>query len=270
MNTILFDLDGTLLPLDQEEFLKTYFKYMANFTAPLGIDPKKLIKAIWVGTDAMVANDGSMTNEEKFWSVFDLAYGNSEEASAIRPVLEAFYEKEFDKAKVVARPNPLAKTCIRRLKEKGYTLALTTNPLFPSVATSFRIQWAGLDPEDFVWVTTYENSTFCKPNMGYYNEVLKNIGKNPGECLLVGNDVEEDLCVEGLGIETFLLTDHVINKNEADLSHLRQGSFEALASFIESLPNLSLAKSSFQDGSTRVKSNSDSKLRSLRKVDRVK
>ena len=38
---ILFDLDGTLLPMDQNHFVKTYFGALAKKLAPLGYDPEK-------------------------------------------------------------------------------------------------------------------------------------------------------------------------------------------------------------------------------------
>ena len=236
LNTVLFDLDGTLLPLDQDQFLDTYFHLMGKMMAANGIEPKPLFKAIWTGTEAMVKNDGLMTNEEKFWRVFSLVYeGNVE---AVKPLLETFYHTEFDKAKHVASQNPLAKACVNLLKAKGYTLALTTNPLFPAVATHFRIQWAGLSPEDFELVTTYENCRYAKPNLNYYRDVLKTLDKEPKECLMVGNDAREDLCVADLGMDTFLLTDHLIHKGQEDLSHHRQGSFTELKAWIDTLPAL--------------------------------
>lgn len=236
MNTVLFDLDGTLLPLDQDQFLETYFGLMGKMMASRGIEPKPLFKAIWTGTEAMVRNDGLMTNEEKFWRVFDNVYEG--DANALRPLLEEFYMTEFDKAKVVASQNPLARECVDLLKRKGYTLALTTNPLFPAIATHYRIQWAGLKPEDFSLVTTYENCSHCKPNLDYYRDVLKALKKEPQECLMVGNDAKEDLCVADLGMDTFLLTDHLIHKGEEDLSHHRQGNFDTFKTWIEELPDL--------------------------------
>jgi FMN phosphatase YigB (HAD superfamily) len=205
-------------------------------TASRGVDPKPLIQAIWTGTEAMIRNDGTMTNEVRFWQVFDETYGDG--AEGIRPLLEDFYATEFDKAKAVIHKNPLAKECVELLKDKGYTLALTTNPLFPEVATRFRIAWAGLDPADFAWVTTYENSRFSKPNLAYYRDVLDKLGKSAGECLMVGNDAKEDLCVTELGMDTFLLTDHLIHKGQEDLSHHRQGDFKAFYNWIQTLPRI--------------------------------
>ena len=67
MQMILFDLDGTLLPMDQEAFTKAYFQRLAAKLAPYGYEPDKLIDGVWAGTAAMVKNDGGRTNEEAFW-----------------------------------------------------------------------------------------------------------------------------------------------------------------------------------------------------------
>ena len=38
LNTILFDLDGTLLPFWQDDFIHTYFKMLVACAAPMGYD----------------------------------------------------------------------------------------------------------------------------------------------------------------------------------------------------------------------------------------
>lgn len=72
---ILFDLDGTLLPMDQEIFIKAYFSGIANKFVNYGYEPNMLIASIWEGTKAMIKNDGSKTNEEVFWDCFAYMFG---------------------------------------------------------------------------------------------------------------------------------------------------------------------------------------------------
>ena len=67
---VLFDLDGTLLPMDQDAFTEGYFRLLAQKMEPHGYDAKQLVNAIWAGTAAMVKNDGSRSNEEAFWEKF--------------------------------------------------------------------------------------------------------------------------------------------------------------------------------------------------------
>ena len=57
LNTILFDLDGTLLPFVQEEFIRAYFKALLSRLIPMGYDGEKLSAALWKGTMAMIGNE---------------------------------------------------------------------------------------------------------------------------------------------------------------------------------------------------------------------
>ena len=230
---ILFDLDGTLLPMDQEVFVKDYLGRMAAFLAPHGYDPQSLIKAVWAGTGAMVKNDGKALNEDVFWYVFNSILDR--DAKQDLALFEEFYRTEFQKAKDSCGFNPAAVEAIRQIKDMGYRLILATNPLFPAIATYSRVRWAGLNPEDFELITTYENSRFCKPNPDYYREILGKISLDGSQCLMVGNDVGEDMIAGKLGMKTFLLTDCLINKTAEDITQYPNGSFPELLHYIRSL-----------------------------------
>ena len=230
---ILFDLDGTLLPMDQEVFVRDYLGRMAAFLAPHGYDPQSLIKAVWAGTGAMVKNDGKALNEDVFWYVFNSILGR--DAKQDLALFEEFYRTEFQKAKDSCGFHPMAAETVRQIKDMGYRLILATNPLFPAIATYSRVRWAGLNPEDFELVTTYENSRFCKPNPDYYREILGKIALDGSQCLMVGNDVGEDMVAQKLGMKTFLLTDCLINKTAEDISQYPNGSFPELLHYIRSL-----------------------------------
>lgn len=230
VTTILFDLDGTLLPMDMDEFSKGYFKLLAKKAAPFGYEPEKLIASVWKGTEAMVRNDGSCSNEAAFWKCFAGIYG--QESLKDKVIFDEFYANEFQGADVFCGFHPGAREAVQQAKEAGLRVALATNPLFPEVATKTRIRWAGLAPTDFEYCTTYENSRHCKPNPDYYRDVLEKIGCKAEECLMVGNDVDEDMVAETLGMKVFLLTDCLVNKSERDISAYPHGSFEELKKFI--------------------------------------
>ena len=233
ITTVLFDLDGTLLPMDQDVFIKTYFSRVAAKMAPRGYAPEALIDAIWAGTTFMVKNDGSCTNEQAFWATFAAILG--EEVRAEEPVLRGFYENEFQGVQSVCGCHPAAAEIVRDLKERGIRVVLATNPVFPAVATESRIRWAGLEPSDFELYTTYENSRYCKPTLAYYEDILESLGVSGEECVMVGNDVSEDMVTERLGMKTFLLTDCLINKNGEDISKWPHGGFEELKEFLMQL-----------------------------------
>lgn len=233
ITTVLFDLDGTLLPMDQDVFAKDYLGRLATRLAPQGYEPKKLIETIWRGTGAMVKNDGSKTNEEVFWDVAVSVYG--EQFLMDKHFFDEFYETEFDHVKAVCGFHPAAAEIVRNLKQRGIRVALATNPIFPARATQWRIQWAGLKPDDFELYTTYENSRYSKPNLDYYKDVLEKLNVSAEECLMVGNDVAEDMIAAQLGMRVFLLTDCVINKQNKDISIYPNGGFDALSSFLDAM-----------------------------------
>ena len=226
IKNILFDLDGTLLPMDQEVFTKAYFKRLAGKLAPYGYDPEKLIETIWAGTVAMVKNDGSCMNEDAFWKYFAGVWG--EHVLKDKPLFDAFYRNEFQQVKECCGYNQEAVDAVNELKRRGYRLILATNPLFPAIATESRIRWAGLKPEDFELYTTYENTGYCKPNPKYYQDILKRLDLTAQESMMVGNDVTEDMVAETVGMQVFLLTDCLINKKQEDISKYENGSFAKL------------------------------------------
>ncbi|MBR1856403.1 MAG: HAD family hydrolase [Oribacterium sp.] len=229
---VLFDLDGTLLPMDMEEFTGGYFKLLASKAAPRGYDFQSIVKAIWHGVMAMVKNDGSCKNEDAFWKDFASIFGE-DKAVEDRPLFDEFYANEFKDAKIFCGYNREAAETVRWIKNRGFRIALATNPLFPSVATETRIHWAGLEPDEFEFFTTYENSNYCKPNLGYYREVLEKAGLNGEDCLMVGNDVSEDMIAAELGMKVFLLTDCMINKENKDINQYPHGNFEELKKYME-------------------------------------
>jgi len=72
---ILFDLDGTLLPMDFDVYLKDYFVRLATKMAANGYDSDNLMKGIYAGMEAMIKNDGSRTNEEALWHEIIAVFG---------------------------------------------------------------------------------------------------------------------------------------------------------------------------------------------------
>lgn len=233
IKAVVFDLDGTLLPMDQNVFVKAYFGGLAKRLAPRGYDPSKLISSILQGSQAMAENDGKRTNEEAFWNKFSEIYG--EDVRKEEPYFEEYYHGDFDKVSEVCGYNPEAARAVGEIKKMGFRIALGTNPLFPSIATEKRARWAGLEVSDFEFYTTYENSSFCKPNLHYYKEILEKLKLSADEVLMVGNDVGEDMIAEKLGMKVFLITDCLINRDNKDISEYPSGSFIELIEFVKGL-----------------------------------
>ena len=233
MKAVLFDLDGTLLPMDQDTFIKAYLGGLAKKMVPHGYNPEEMVKGVYMGMKAMTAGDGSRTNEEAFWDAFTGLLG--EKVREDIPVFDDFYRNEFQEVKKICGFLPEAAQTVRALKGKGYRVVLATTPMFPRIATESRIRWAGMEPEDFEIFTTYEDYHFCKPNLNYYKEILEKLGLQPEECLMVGNDVGEDMVTEELGMKVFLMPADLINKVGKDISQYPQGGFKELMEYMETL-----------------------------------
>ena len=235
LDTILFDLDGTLLPMDQNTFIKAYVKELCMRYVPCGYDKDLIVKALWAGTGAMVQNDGTCKNEDRFWSAFDSMLGDTR---ILRETVPSFYAEEFDRVKEITTHTPFSRQIIDTLRDKGYQLVLATNPLFPEQGVRTRLSWVDLTPEDFSLVTTYSNSTFCKPFPGYYQEILKVIGKEPAQCRMVGNNPLDDMSAAKLGLDVFFVTDCIENEKNLPTDHLPQGSLEDVLCWAKELPTL--------------------------------
>ena len=232
---ILFDLDGTLLPMVQDEFVKFYMPLLAKsyMNAGVSLDPKKFIGAGWAGYEAMVKNDGSCTNREAFWSYIEPELPIPTEES--EKIALNFYADEFNQAICTTKPNPVSNQIVKRAKERGFETYLATNPVFPRCATMNRIRWAGLDAEDFKVITTYETCTYCKPNPEYFRGILEEFSLDPSECLMVGNDVAEDLSIRSLGVKTYLVTDTMENKENLPIDTEYMGTLDELLKFMETI-----------------------------------
>lgn len=224
INTVLMDLDGTLLPFDQNEFIASYFKRLCQRMVPLGYAPDDVVKATWAATKTMVQNDGTVLNSERFWDVYTACMGDA--ILQEKDALDEFYGGAFHEVREVLRGESCAKALVDTLKQKGYTVVLATSPIFPEVAVRSRLSWCGLTPEDFALVTHYDNCHFCKPNPAYYREILQAIGKTPDECLMIGNNVVEDMVAAECGIDVYLVTGFVENPADLPTDGFNQGTLD--------------------------------------------
>ena len=230
IKTILFDLDGTLLPMDQDIFVEKYFGALGKKFASLGYDGEKSVKTVWHAIGKMFKNNGEQTNEELFWKVLSGIFDKSDSEAEI---FNDFYKFDFQELKNYCSFNKESAEIVKDIKKAGYRVVLATNPVFPSIATESRIRWAGLEPEYFEFITTYENIGYCKPNPYYYSDIAKKLNLVPEQCLMIGNDVEDDMAAEKVGMKVFLLTDCLINKKGKDISSYQKGDFKALREYLK-------------------------------------
>lgn len=230
---ILFDMDGTLLPMDMEEFTNGYFKGLYKKLEKYGVDLQSLAAAIWAATGEMVKNDGAMTNAKKFWSYFEKITGLKE--SQVGEECLEFYRNEFHEARAFTGENPYAKEAVELAKKKADKVILATNPLFPMDGQTTRMSWIGLEPKDFALVTSYESDCYCKPNPKYFLSICERMNLKPEECLMIGNDEYEDMfAAQSAGMDCYLVTDCQI-QSEGHPWDGPKGSFLEMKRVLEEL-----------------------------------
>lgn len=234
-NTFFFDLDGTLLPLDMDAFLREYYAGITKGGVCERIHPTEGLEMFGKAVYAMMGNDGSMTNKQAFFGTLEKLSGTTEKK--MMPLMNAFYAKEFAEIKSCTYVEEDAVAVVKTLKEKGYRLVLATNPLFPPTATNQRIEWSGLNVDDFEYISYYDNSSYCKPNPGYFLEIIEKLNLSAQECYMVGNDVKDDMSAIALGFEGFLLTDHLIG-DIGKVTKCKKGDYSELLKLAKRVPRI--------------------------------
>lgn len=213
IKAVLFDLDGTLLPMNEDEFTKGYFSLLCKKLIPLGYNKDELIKTIWTGTKEMAKNNGIKTNEEVFWKAFANVYGK--EKLKDKQVFDEFYLTDFKKAQTFCKENKFAKQLVNAAKDKGLKTILSSNPVFPRNGMVTRLGFVGLNENDFDYITSYENAHFSKPNPKYFQEILDINNLKSDEVILFGNsEVEDIIPARSCGIQGYLVGDCVSLQNE--------------------------------------------------------
>lgn len=236
INAFLFDLDGTLLPMEMEMFEKEYFMKLA-YRLSSHFEPSELVKYVWHSTNKMIRNTGgTKTNKEVFFE--DFASITGKDMSILQPIFDNFYLNEFKELRSITKSHLIVIKTIELLISKGYEIVVATNPIFPMQAIRERIKWTGLDEKVFKYITCFEEMHYCKPNVEFYQEVLNVINKKPQECIMVGNDAQEDLAASQVGIKTFLVEEYLINREDSLPYCDYRGNYNDLYDFARSLPTL--------------------------------
>ena len=213
LKAVLFDLDGTLLPMNEESFIPKYLNLLANRMEPRGYNKEDFIKVLWSGTKKMYLNDGSKSNEQVFWDEFTSFFGK--DCLKDKAYVDEFYTNEFLQTKSECKENSLAKKIVKFVKDNNLLCILSTNPIFPSVGTITRMSYIDLLESDFDFVTFYENFNFTKPNPMYFKKLLEKYSLKPEEVILIGNNELEDAwCANQVGIKAYLVKDYLITSDK--------------------------------------------------------
>lgn len=217
IKAIFFDLDGTLLPMDEKKFTEVYFSTLFKKLEPYHYDRAKLMPCFLEGVMKMVNNDGRETNGKVFWESFEKIFPDAYKRDG--KVFRKYYENEFSLTKSETKDNPLAKEIINHCKKNSLKVILSTNPIFPKEAQEKRLSFIDLKISDFDYVTDYSNSCYCKPNPKYFLSLLNQFSLSSDEVILFGNDyIEDGKCASSLGIKTYLVDGCLLHKEKCDMN----------------------------------------------------
>lgn len=207
---VLFDLDGTLLQVEMREFVQAYIDGLAEHFTDVP-DPAVFGRAIKASIRALLASDeGVFNNEAFFLTVLGRHLGLDTALCGER--VRRYCANGMTSLEPLVRPLSLARDILARCFERGLKVVVATNPVFPRPLVEARLHWAGIDDFPFDYVTTFDNSRFCKPHPGYFQDVLGQLDLTPEECVMVGNDTEHDLGARAAGIRTFLVDTWLLDR----------------------------------------------------------
>lgn len=232
LRALLLDLDDTLLINDMETFAPGYFRALLHAMRAVS-PPVRFMEALQTGTEAMMRNDGrDGTNEQVFMREFLPRI--ERRAEEMEPLFRRFYREEFDALRPLTAVDPDARRLVTLARERGYQVAIATQPIFPREAILARLRWAEVPDEEFHYdlITSFEVMHACKPHRAFFRAVLERLGRRPEECLMVGDSVGADLGAGRLGIRTFWV-DRGRGESPRDVRPDARGSLADLIRLIE-------------------------------------
>jgi FMN phosphatase YigB (HAD superfamily) len=242
--TLLMDLDDTLLKNDIDDFLPKYLEAFSGYVSDQ-IEPGLFVRALLAGTKAMVQNRlPDCTLNQVFDSTFFPLVGIDEEAFKVKAY--EFYSKIFPSLQYLTEPVSGAVDVVGEAIERGYHLAITTNPLFPRLAIQHRLEWAGLRPEDYKFdlISSYERFHFSKPDPAYFAEVMGILGWPDEEVLVVGDDPERDIAAgQSIGLSTYRVRSDALPGGASSLKTDPGGAIADLFSWLDQINPITIKPS---------------------------
>lgn len=226
VDTVLFDLDGTLIDIDMNRFIPAYMQRLTARLADLA-DPRALTMVIRETVHVMLnGSDGSQTMEQLLLNKLAGEFGIGSNDYHRR--LALFIEYDLPSLRPLVKAHPASRALIEACLANGWQAIMATNPIFPLAVVEARMTWGKLDGLGFRHITAYETSRHCKPHPGYFHQLLDQLGTPPSSCLMVGNDTEHDLAAAAVGIQTCLLTTWLIDRLGGRYQANWQGNHEEL------------------------------------------
>jgi len=231
LDAILFDLDGTLLRVQMAEFIPRYVEGLASCFTPYA-KPKKFARVMLGAIRGLIRDegDGQQTNQQRVYSILQQHLAIPQQAA--REAFQSYAAEQLDSLQELVQPIPLARQILLDCQQRGIKLVLATNPVFPAFMIQARLRWGDLEDIHFSHLTSTENSCYCKPQSGYFREIVEQLQLAPENCMMVGNDTLQDLSAAAVGIETFLVDTWVVEREGRQWSSDHRGNHDELRRFL--------------------------------------
>jgi HAD superfamily hydrolase (TIGR01549 family) len=117
------------------------------------------------------------------------------EPGVFQSLADQFYSQVCPTLRRLTEPSPAAVDFVETCRERGYRMALATNPLFPRTAILQRLEWANLPAGSYPFdvISSYETFHFAKPEPTFFTELLARMGWPAGPVVVVGDDLKRDV-----------------------------------------------------------------------------
>ena len=197
LKAVIFGLEGVLLA-DGGEIIPRMLRLLGSrLTSSAGSD--ETASALWKAGRAVSENDGSVSCEDRFWSVLAEQLGGRIQLE--RVAAEELIKSELPALAAGAHPIPYAEQMLSGLRMFGVKTALAPDPMLSETAVRLCLEGAGLKADGFSLIAHSGNTRFGKRRSEYYTELARMLDVPPGDCLAVGD--ESDLAAETAGMRLF-------------------------------------------------------------------
>jgi len=207
IEAVLLDLDNTLIHNPDHQFALAFMQCIdEHFQKYLGV--KDISSGFRKGIKALSSQIHRNTNTKVM--IETLVDETQLSLGKIQETYQSFYVESYPTLQHHVSPVAKATNLIEYLFEHDMSLIIATNPLYPTIAIQQRLVWAGLEKylDNFTLVTSSDNMHTCKPNIGYYSEILDRIKLPAKQCLMIGDSLRNDIKpAKQLSMQTYHIAD---------------------------------------------------------------
>jgi FMN phosphatase YigB (HAD superfamily) len=187
---LMFDLDNTLLSIDVDEFVERYTRAAAARLVPE--DPERGW-AVVTGASYRMLTDRAARESNRDRLLASLSAELGVDPLVLWPRLESVASEVLPALRTLATPIAGARETVLEARRRGLRIALATNPIYPRAVIVERMRWAGLSADDVDFVACLESCASTKPHAAYFTELAAALGLAVDECLMIGDDPDQDV-----------------------------------------------------------------------------